>query len=175
MTPRRFSTSYVDGLLGRQDRTALAEVAGIIASSSGYDPTQPFSGLPDFLFCFMQVRSWEAQSWCSGVWTYYEATSYETQEQSLALERRAQLVIAKAYRDGSRLWQSSSAAKAVDEWLRTNESRVLNGLSDLVRSIARRFSNSPNHPSGGPRRQRVDNCRVVGEYYEFTSCLHCIE
>jgi hypothetical protein len=105
MTPRRFSTSYVDGLLGQHDRGALAEVAGIIASSSEYDPTQPFAGLPDSLFCFIQVLSWEAQSWRSGVWTYYEATSYETQEQvALALERRAPLDIAKAYRDGS--WSS---------------------------------------------------------------------
>jgi hypothetical protein len=41
---------------------------------------------------------------------------------------------AKAYRDGSRFWQSSSAAKAIDEWLQTNESRVLNWLSDFIRT-----------------------------------------
>jgi hypothetical protein len=133
VSQRRFSISYVDGLLGQHDRDAITQIGGIICSSSAYDSAQPLSGLPEALFCFIQVLAWEAHSWRSGVWTYYEATSYRIQEEvSLALERLAPLDLAKAYRDGTRLWRSPSAANAIDEWLKANESRVLKWLNHLV-------------------------------------------
>jgi hypothetical protein len=133
MSGRRFSIDYMDELLSRADASARIELASIISSWSGYDRSLPFCGVTPALLAYVEVVAWEAQSWRSGAWTYYEATPERIQRDVMgALERDAPADLSEIYARGMREWRGASVAASVDAWLKENEASVHNWLKTLA-------------------------------------------
>ena len=133
MSARRFSVRYIDSLLCPVDVSAQAELVGIITSWSGYNRGLTFCGLPLALLVYTETVCWEAQSWRSGAWTYYEATPKRIQAEVWdALRQLAPKGFGEIYERGMRDWRSASRCNEIDAWLMQNETALRDWLKKLA-------------------------------------------
>lgn len=118
----RFSANYLDSLFASREYEKLAELSAIISGSSQFRADVPDYGLPMPAFVFCESLLWFAQTFRSGVWTYFEATPIERQKAMLsALEIMAPHGFADRYAFGSQFWKDAVKMKDLDQWMNDHD------------------------------------------------------
>ena len=134
MNPR-YSSKYLDGLISSDTHRALVQISSLLCACDRFSKSERDYALPQSLFVLVETLAWEAQSWRSGAWTYYEATPLERQDAMQgALEAIAPLPLAHCYAKGRRIWRDERAIRAVDDWIKSHQHEVIGWLQSLMRA-----------------------------------------
>jgi len=120
-----FHSEYVRRLLLNEDILGLH----LLFIALGYDRQ-----LSDSCLLFSSVLSWISAR-RSGVWTYYEATSPDKQQDLLKkLTQHATLnFLAERYQYGMENWHTENALNDLEHWLDKNEKRIHQILVEILK------------------------------------------
>jgi hypothetical protein len=132
---RKYAIDYINRLIDGETYHDLVELSSAMCSAAHFELKSHDYGLPAFAFLFAETLLWFAQSFRSGVWTYYEATPVSRQQTMVAaLRSYAPEGYADWYERGMADWQDEQRIHAVDAWIHANDEAASVWLRSFVRA-----------------------------------------